>query len=95
MSSTVLPLKLIPMGDHWMLVSAGPRGVSPTVTLLSDGYNVQSKWRVEGDDIAEHGPGMRLAREDCGIVGINGDPAVQDAGFVGPGEGGPCGHIRS
>jgi hypothetical protein len=92
MSSGILPLKLIPMGDHWMLVSSGPRGVPPTVALLSDGYNVQSEWRVEGDDIAEHGPGMRLAGEDCRIVGIDGDPAVEGAGFVGPGEGKPrCG----
>jgi hypothetical protein len=86
MSSTVLALKLIPMGDHWMLIGSGPRGVPPPVTLLSDGYNVEGKWRVERHDVAEHGPGMRLAGKDGGIVGIDGDPAMEGAGFVGPGE---------
>jgi len=89
MSSGILPLKLISMGDHWMLIGSGPRGVPPSVTLLSDGYNMEGEWRVERHDVAEHGPGMRLAGEDSRIVGIDGDPAVEGAGFVGPGEGGP------
>lgn len=89
MPLAILTLKLIPSSNYRMLISTDPRGDATTVALTSDLDNMQSEWRIDYHDIAEHVPSMTLTSEGAIVKVIHRDPAVESAGLVGPSEGQP------
>jgi hypothetical protein len=93
MSFTILPDELVAMCYHGMLPGPRPSGRSTTVTYPANFNYVERERRVGGYYVTKDVPSMSFACEHVVIEVIDGDPAMQGAGFVGPGEGGPCGHI--
>jgi hypothetical protein len=90
----VMPLavfsgELITVSDDGMLVSSRPCTVAATVADLADFNDMKRQWCVYTNEVSEDKPSVRFTGYGVVVEVIDGDPAMKDARFVGPGEGRP------
>lgn len=82
----ILLQKLITMCDHRMFPCAAPRRSPPAVPHPANVDDMKGQRGAARDDISEYLPGMRLAGERGVIETVNCNPAVEQAGLIGPGK---------
>jgi hypothetical protein len=64
--------------------------MAPPLPLLADLDDMELHRCIQHRHVAQYMPRVGLPRQRVVVPSVDGDPAMQGAGFVGPCEGEPC-----